>query len=94
MRLRACDPFSPHGRRPTVDQALNQALDPGLDPAGRQQLDAEPLRWFYEDSPAPDDGLGQLKRTELVKIAEARGIKTYGTRDKLLARIRAHAAKG
>lgn len=95
MRQRECDPFSPHNRRLTMDQMLDPAAGDRATPDVSRPMTVEipPPGWLYEDAPTADDVLGQMKRVDLVRVAEERGLKTYGTRDQILARIRADEAK-
>lgn len=82
---RAHDPFAPAPATTTTGGPLFAM-------SSRETSTVRGAGTWAPDDEQPDDGLGLLRRVELVQIAEREGVSAYGNRDALLARIRSHRA--
>lgn len=83
---RAYDPFAP---APSA-MATEDAESSGSEPEPGEQ---EPFSDDEHESSGGDvesDGLDDMRRTDLLDLAEEEGVGAYGTKADLIARIRKH----
>lgn len=82
---RSHDPFAP----PPPDASVESS---GSEPefGEREQFSGD----VYEpsDGNAEGDSLDDMRRADLLKLAESEGLAAYGTKDDLIRRIRKHRA--